>query len=138
MRFFTRALPYTLFGLLSACASVSALRAEEPKTTLRVATAQIPVTRDIERNAETIERAIGEAIANKAHILLTPEGSLSGYTPKFDQAEVEANLKRLVRKASEAKLALALGTCFVEPDDGKCYNQIRLIPNSPLSTGGNW
>ena len=34
-------------------------------------------------------------------------------------------LERIVRKASAAKLALALGTCFVEPDDGKCYNQVR-------------
>ena len=28
-------------------------------------------------------------------------------------------------KASSAGLALALGTCYTEPDDGKCYNQIR-------------
>ena len=92
---------------------------------LRVAVAQISVTREIDANLETIGRAIDKAIEQKADILLTPEGSLSGYTPKFDQAKVDAALKKVVDKASSAGLALALGTCYTEPDDGKCYNQIR-------------
>ena len=92
---------------------------------LRVAVAQISVTRDIDANLQTIGRAIDKAIEQKADILLTPEGSLSGYTPKFDQAKVDAALKKVVDKASSAGLALALGTCYTEPDDGKCYNQIR-------------
>jgi predicted amidohydrolase len=92
---------------------------------LRVAVAQISVTRNIARNVETISRAIDRAIEEKADVLLTPEGSLSGYTPQFDQALVEESLQKLVAKASSAGLALALGTCFVEPDDGRCYNQIR-------------
>ncbi|MBC8874435.1 MAG: carbon-nitrogen hydrolase family protein [Planctomycetes bacterium] len=92
---------------------------------LRVATAQISVTRDIALNVKTINGAIDQAIKEKADILLTPEGSLSGYTPQFDQAQVEAALKKIVAKASSSGLALALGTCFVEADDGKCYNQIR-------------
>jgi len=96
-----------------------------PAKQLRVAVAQIPVVTDIEANIATISKAIDRAVAEKAEILLTPEGSVSGYTPKFDQARVEAGLKKLVAKASSADLALALGTCFVEPDDGKCYNQVR-------------
>ena len=96
----------------------------EPKR-LRVAVAQMPVTRDIAANVETISRAIDRAVAEKAEVLLTPEGSLSGYTPQFDQLQVEEGLRTLVAKASSAGLALAVGTCFVEPDDGRCYNQIR-------------
>ena len=96
-----------------------------PAKQLRVAVAQIPVVKDIEANVETISTAIDRAVAQKAEVLLTPEGSLSGYTTKFDQAKVEAALRRLVAKASSANLALVLGTCFVEPDDGKCYNQVR-------------
>ncbi|MHC4120700.1 MAG: carbon-nitrogen hydrolase family protein [Planctomycetota bacterium] len=96
-----------------------------PARRLRVAVAQIPVVAHIETNIETISRAIDRAVAEKADILLTPEGSLSGYTHKFDQAKVETGLKKLLAKASAADLALALGTCFVESDDGKCYNQIR-------------
>ncbi len=92
---------------------------------LRVATAQISVTRDIATNVKNINRAIGQAAAEKADVLLTPEGSLSGYTHQFDQSQVEAALKKIVAKASSSGLALALGTCFVEADDGKCYNQIR-------------
>ena len=92
---------------------------------LRVAVAQISVTRDIDANLKTIGRAIDKAIDEKADILLTPEGSLSGYTPQFDQAEVDSALKQVVSKASSAGLALALGTCYTEADDGKCYNQIR-------------
>ena len=92
---------------------------------LRVAVAQISVTRDIKANIATISKAIDRAVAEKAEVLLTPEGSLSDYTHKFDQSKVRAGLRKLVAKASSANLALALGTCFVEPDDGKCYNQIR-------------
>jgi len=110
---------------------------ESDTTTLRVAVAQIPVTLDIEANAATIGRAIDRAIDQKADILLTPEGSLSGYTHQFDQPRVEQALDALVEKAAGAGLALALGTCFVEsggelggelgdaPNDAQCYNQIR-------------
>jgi predicted amidohydrolase len=102
-----------------------AVQGADRDTTLRVATAQLPVTKSIEENVAAIHRAIGIAIRDKADILLTPEGSLSGYTPDFDQAEVDRQLERIVKRASSAKLALALGTCFVEPDDAKCYNEIR-------------
>jgi predicted amidohydrolase len=93
--------------------------------TLTVAAAQLPVSRDIATNAATIERAMDTAIAAGADILLTPEGSLSGYTHEFDQSAVDAALVRILAKAKAASLALALGTCYVEADDGKCYNQLR-------------
>ena len=92
---------------------------------LRVAVAQIPVSRDIDANVETITRAMKRAIVEKAEILLTPEGSVSGYQPTFDQAKLEQAIHQLVARASQAGLALALGTCYVESDDGLCYNQIR-------------
>jgi len=91
---------------------------------IKVAGAQIPVAADIESNVKAIERAIDYAVSEKANILLTPEGSLSGYTHKFDiQATIKA-LEYITQKAREANLGLALGTCFVESDE-KCYNQIR-------------
>jgi len=92
---------------------------------IRVAGAQIPVTRDIQSNLATINRAIDYAIGEAADILLTPEGSLSGYTHQFDQEATKAALDCALQRAREAKLGLALGTCFVESEDGKCYNQIR-------------
>ena len=102
---------------------------------LRVTVAQISVGRDIDANVAIISRAIDRAITEKADVLLTPEGSLSGYTPKFNQPKVELSLKTLVAKASSAGLALALGTCFVEPDDGHCYNQIRFYDSDGTFLG---
>lgn len=92
---------------------------------LRVAGAQIPVTRDIESNLSAINRAMDFAVAENADVLLTPEGSLSGYTPRFDTEEVVKALNDVTARARSAGLAVALGTCFVEPDDNRCYNQIR-------------
>ena len=112
-------------------ASVSLIYADdEEKVTLRVATAQIPVTDSISENSATIHRALDVAIKEDADILLTPEGSLSGYTPKFDQAEVDKELENIVARASEAGIALALGTCYIEPEDRKCYNQLRFYNSS--------
>jgi len=91
---------------------------------LRIAGAQLPVTREVGANVAAIERGIAFAVAEKADVLLTPEGSLSGYTHGFDPPEVAAALEHVTAKAREAGLALALGTCFVEPD-GRCCNQIR-------------
>lgn len=92
---------------------------------VRIAGASLPVTKDILKNSEGIHRAIEFAARAGADILLTPEGSLSGYTHDFNQALTEKELARITLKASEIGLAMALGTCFKE-DDGKVYNQIRL------------
>ncbi len=91
---------------------------------LRVAGAQIPVTGDVQSNVAAIRRAIAFAVEQGADVLLTPEGSLSGYTPHFDRQAVEEGWRQLVAEARSARLALALGTCYVEAD-GLTYNQIR-------------
>ena len=69
---------------------------------LRVAGAQIPVAKDINANYETICRAIDFAIAEKADVLLTPEGSLSGYSHQFDQSDLVTALDRIVSIARSA------------------------------------
>jgi predicted amidohydrolase len=97
---------------------------------LRVAGAQIPVTRDIEANVRLIAGATEFAADQRADVLLTPEGSLSGYTHEFDAGQVQAALEQVVGRAREAGIALALGTCFVEPEDGRCYNQVRFYDSA--------
>ncbi len=92
---------------------------------LRVSGAQIPVTGDIEANVQAILRGLDFAAAEKADVLLTPEGSLSGYTHEFDVQAVSAALDEVSARARECGLGLALGTCFVEGGDARCYNQIR-------------
>jgi len=91
---------------------------------LRIAGAQIPVTKDIDMNLSAILRAVEFSISEGADILLTPEGSLSGYTHIFDDRKVRSALAVLLEKCASNQLGLALGTCFIE-DDGLCYNQIR-------------
>ncbi len=102
---------------------------------LKIAGAQMPVTRDVSANLETIMRAIDYAVAEEADVLLTPEGSLSGYTHDFDQEVVSAALDKVTAKARDAGLALALGTCFVEAEDGRCYDQIRFYDKSGTYLG---
>ncbi|MCC6443731.1 MAG: carbon-nitrogen hydrolase family protein [Armatimonadetes bacterium] len=92
--------------------------------TLKIAGAQIPVTGDMQANTEAVGRAIDYAVSVRADVLLTPEGSLSGYTHEFDARAAASALKAVTARAAREGLALALGTCYVEAD-GRCYNQIR-------------
>ena len=101
---------------------------------IRVAGAQIPVTREVSENRKAILRAIEAASRERADILLTPEGSLSGYTHEFDQGEVERALQDVCRSAREHGLGLALGTCFTEAD-GRCFDQLRLYDASGFYLG---
>ena len=91
---------------------------------MRICLAQLPVTDDVTLNTESIVHAVDYASENRADVLLTPEGSVSGYTHVFDSEAVISAVDRIVGRATAANLALALGTCFVEPDN-RCYNQIR-------------
>ncbi len=96
---------------------------------LTVAIAAVPVVREVTANVIAIERAIDFASNAGADILLTPEGSLSGYYDGFDAIEVADALRHVTAKAREAKLGLALGTCFEEAD-GQRYNQLRFYDES--------
>lgn len=110
-------------------------RAVQATDKLRVAGAQIPVVREIEKNLAAISRAIDYAIAEKADVLVTPEGSLSGYTHEFDADDVSRALEEVTRKARAGHLALALGTCFEEPADHERYDQVRLYDSDGAYLG---
>ncbi|RLB67235.1 MAG: hypothetical protein DRH08_04190 [Deltaproteobacteria bacterium] len=92
--------------------------------TLRIAGAKLAVSDNIDTNIASIKKAIDFAREEGADILLTPEGSLSGYTTDFDSKKAEEGLEEILEYARKAKIGLALGTCFYEAD-GKCYNQVR-------------
>ena len=102
---------------------------------LRVAGAQMAVTSDIDRNVDAIQRAIAFAADERVDVLLTPEGSLSGYTHAFDPARTTAALEVVTSEARSRGVALALGTCFVEPEDRRCYNQIRFYDREGVYLG---
>ena len=105
---------------LIACAAVAA----EPAARLRVAGAQIHVTTDVAANVAAITRAIEFAQRENADVLVTPEGSLSGYTPEFDAKATRSALEIVKQRARAAGIALVLGTCF-ESEDGRRYNAQR-------------
>src|SRR5262245_54550986 len=102
---------------------------------LRVAGVQMRVTRDVETNREAICRAIDFGVEQQADVVLTPEGSLSGYTRHFDQAAVSRALNVVSARAAAAGIGLALGTCFVEPDGGRADNQLRFYDRNGTYLG---
>jgi predicted amidohydrolase len=93
------------------------------------------VTEDVASNAASIQRAIDFAARMGADVLLTPEGSLSGYTPHFDPVEVARALDEVRAAAAASGVALALGTCFAEPDDGRTYNEVRFYDRTGTFLG---
>lgn len=99
---------------------------------LKIALAQIPVTTDITANTAAVIRGVEFAHKENADILLTPEGSLSGYTKDFDNELFAEALDKVTSLAKEYSVGLALGTCFKEPD-GKSYNQQQYY-----DAGGNF
>jgi len=80
--------------------------------TLKVSGLQMNVTKDVAQNTVTIKKAITNAAEAGADILLTPEGSLSGYHSGFNRQTVKAALAEVTAFAKDKKLGLALGTCF--------------------------
>ncbi len=110
---------------------------------MRVCGAQLAVTRDVRGNVTGIMRAIEHARMSRCDVLLTPEGSLSGYTSNFDPREVEQGLSIVTRAAAEAGIALALGTCYVEHDPPGApaaglrttYNEVRFYDRSGAFLG---
>ena len=111
-----------LLFALTACAMMSAQSAAPQR--LRVAGAQLHVTTDVAANLAALTRAIEFAQREKADVLVTPEGSLSGYTPEFDAKATQRGLESVLARAKAAGIALVLGTCF-EENDGRRYNAQR-------------
>jgi len=99
------------------------------KESIRYAGAQLPVSGDIQYNKKEIFKALDWAKENEVDHLLTPEGSLSGYGPKwtFNKQELFDALKEVEDKQKQSGVSLHLGTCHQEHEEiGDVYrNQIR-------------
>jgi|TARA_B110000908_G_C10101431_1_gene378783 predicted amidohydrolase len=86
---------------------------------IRIAGAQIPVTKDPKENIKHIKAAIDWAEENQVDVLLTPEGSLSGYLNTFDNLLINSsNLQNLCNEvvlyAVSKNIQLALGTEYIK------------------------
>ena len=108
--------------------SQSTAQDKEPKSTLVLTGLQMNVTRDIKKNRDHILTGIRNAAEEGADFLVTPEGSLSGYTPDFNQSELLTALEEITMEASKLNVGLMLGTCYKELKSGReyCYNQVRV------------
>ena len=99
------------------------------KNKIRFGGAQIPVTTDITKNITTIKKAIDWAAENNVDYLVTPEASLSGYSPSFNSIPENLTyaLENIESYAAEKKVGLCLGTLWEEEEfNGKqVRNQIR-------------
>ena len=91
---------------------------------MRIARAQSPVGTDIKANTANLLRSTEIAAGKGADILLTPEGSLSGYTHELDTASAEHTLVEVTTASAGKTLGLALGICYFECDR-RCYNSVR-------------
>jgi predicted amidohydrolase len=89
---------------------------------------QMTVTNNIKNNQEQIINGIHKAAQEGANFLVTPEGSLSGYTSNFNQSELSVAIEEIRAAAGKMKVGLILGTCYKELIKGKefCFNQVRV------------
>jgi predicted amidohydrolase len=120
----------SFFILLILCTSMVTGQPDSGsnKTTpeIRLSGLQMLVGSDISKNKEQILQGISEAAREGAAFLVTPEGSLSGYTSNFNQEELSGALEEVRATAQKMKVGLMLGTCFKEVIKGKefCFNQV--------------
>jgi len=107
--------------------------------TITFGAAQIPVTPDIDKNIVTIKSAIDWAEKENVNYLVTPEGSLSGYVPTFNEDcpewKIQKALEEVLEYSSEKKVGLALGTKYKE--GGFVYNQIRVYDENANFQGSH-
>lgn len=105
------------------------------KDYIRFGGAQIPCTNNLDKNIEIIKAAIDWAAENSVDYLVTPEGSLSGYFPWWDNnngktfQDVKIALEEIVNHTREKKVGLCLGTMWAETNFGEYVkeNQIRFF-----------
>lgn len=114
-----------LFVPIAATPALSMINEEKSMT---LAGLQMNITTDINSNLAQIINGLHKASQEGASFLVTPEGSLSGYTSKFDRVELNKALEEVRAEAIKMKIGLMLGTCFKELIQGKefCYNQVRV------------
>jgi len=95
---------------------------------IKIAGYQMIVSNDINSNKQKILAGMKHAAGEGADFLVTPEGSLSGYTSNFDQEQLQKALSEIESATKELNLGLMLGTCFKETIGGTeyCYNQVRV------------
>lgn len=126
-----------IFSFMSLIANQLNAQVNGAKAPVVVSGLQMNVTTDIGLNLKQIVEGIKKAADEGADFLVTPEGSLSGYTNDFDQKELSDALAAVTAEASRMKIGLMLGTCYKQIVKGKefCFNQVRVYSPEGLFLG---
>ncbi len=98
---------------------------------------QMKVGSDVRANEARILRGIAAAARRGSDFLVTPEGSLSGYTHRFDADEVRRAFRRVAGAAARAGVGLFLGTCYREAGARRPSNQVRVCDPSGRYLGAS-
>jgi len=95
---------------------------------LRIAGLQMDISGNIQENEQTIIQHLNDLTDQGIDLLITPEGSLSGYTSHFDREQLNKSLEKVTEAAKKLNIGLVLGTCYKEIINGNeyCYNQARV------------
>jgi len=111
-------------GIIESCRAQNQGKSDS----IIIAGYQMIVSNDINSNKEKILEGIRWAAGEEADFLITPEGSLSGYTSNFDREQVQNALTEIESEAKKLNIGLMLGTCYKEVVGGTeyCYNQVRV------------
>jgi len=122
--------PFTVVGAILVSLATGLLLADEPAPAdrpapQRITLAQIRVSRDVDENLKRIRAAFAQAKKDKAVWIMFPEGALSGYHTKFDQAKGAAALAEVMAMCRDARVTCVLGTCWRE--NGQLTNEIVII-----------
>jgi len=109
----------------------------------RIAIAQIPITRDVHKNADRIRQAATEAAKGNARLIQFPEGMLSGYAKEtvqdwneVDWQAVREELKAIMALTAKLNIWIVLGSShpltpphwphnslYIISDEGKLVNR---------------
>lgn len=130
-------LVFGIFCLLQISGKSFSNQSKSGPSVIRLTGLQMNVTNDVNVNKKQILSGIEKAVEEGADFLVTPEGSLSGYTSNFSQAEVSSALNEIRSVAAGKKMGLILGTCYKEVINGKefCYNQVRIYDPEGIFIG---
>ena len=98
------------------------------KNTIRIAGAQLPVSTDIQYNKNEIFKALDWAKENNVRHLVTPEGSLSGYSGEWvlKNDELMEALHEVENKQKKYEISLHLGTCIQNNERRGCINRNQI------------
>ncbi|MHC4395573.1 MAG: carbon-nitrogen hydrolase family protein [Planctomycetota bacterium] len=109
---------------------------KENSMVLKVATCQLPVSKDIRKNAEYIKKFIKEAAENKADIVHFSEAALSGYGgsdfpsfENFDWQTLRAETHQIMALAKKLNIWVILGSAHYISENEKPTNCLYIISN---------